>query len=354
VRSTEALTFAALRKAGLVHVNDPERSHLLELISKSRPNTPLLTQTARNEELSAFRSWLVAASKNKALLAIKNNDSVEAGPLRPLEVIRHSRIDRVLASFEKHIWTQQGRCMGCHTPGTPDNKRHTAQYGERVQWFVPGSAELTLQRLLKQKLINIVTPSESLLLLKPLNKVPHGGGVKFVYGDAGYKEFRRFIEDYAACVKDGYRSASGLPKEDGQSLIYTDCILTIEGAPKAWGGKLVRIDAYQWDNSAKTWASKPVATGDRGLDATSLSTNIWMWMKVPSGSNEERALRQSARLPAGKYKLVYYVDVDIKLDKDFQLPTDSPEFRRGEQIVETDWRTGFGSRTIVKVDMARR
>jgi hypothetical protein len=62
---------------------------------------------------------------------------------------------------------------------------------------------VSLKRALALGLINVNQPSQSLLLLKPLDSygggVSHGGGAKFTKADPTYASFTRFIEHYAAC-----------------------------------------------------------------------------------------------------------------------------------------------------------
>src|SRR5262249_6837048 len=158
------------------------------------------------------------------------------------------------------------------------------------------------------KLINVDEPEKSLFLLKPLNVVPHGGGIKLLYGDAGYKQFRAWIEDYAASVKGKYHSEKELPIPSREGLVYTDCILTINETPDAWGDKNLRVDVYAWDTARNSWAQKPMATGDRGVFAKGRTTNMWMWLIVPAGSEQEQKARQNPRLAPGRYLLKYYCD----------------------------------------------
>jgi hypothetical protein len=353
IRPTDTATFAALRDAGLVDVKQPEKSHLLKLIRMSSPKTPLLTQKARDGEYEAFRDWIVAAVADPSVAKAKAEGGKPIGPPIPLAVIRHTRKDRVLASFERNVWSQQGRCMGCHTPGTKENEEHVRKYGERVRWFVPDSPEATMQKLLSQKLINVDAPEESLLLLKPLNKVPHGGGVKFVYGDAGYKQFRAWIDDYTASVKGAYRTERQLPKPPGGAFVYTDCILTVNDCPEAWGDKLLRVDAYAWDAARDAWSEKPVATGDRQVWGKMRTTNIWMWLTPPAGGEAEKAARRNPRLAPGRYLLKYYCDTANRLNADYQMPTDAQDFYQGQQEVRSEWKTGWGSKAEVRVEAQR-
>jgi hypothetical protein len=105
--------------------------------------------------------------------------------------------------------------MSCHIEGSEQNRKLVAEHGERVAWFKRGGPEATLDALRKGRLIDVDEPEKSLLLLKPLNRVKHGGGVKFAEGDQGYKAFRSFIEDYARITKGGYRDAASLPRDEG-------------------------------------------------------------------------------------------------------------------------------------------
>jgi len=352
IRPTEAETFAALRDGGMIDLKSPDDSHLLKLIRMSRPRTPLVTQTARSAEYEAFRAWIASAVANPALTSLPN----AARPARARvadAVVRHTRIDSVLASFERNVWSQQGRCMNCHTPGTPENTENVRKYGERVKWFVPDSPEETMKRVLAQNLVNVEKPEESLLLLKPLNKVPHGGGVKFLYGDAGYKQFRAWLEDYAASVKGTYKTPKDLPAAQSESLINTGAILNIVETPESWGDRLLTVDIYPWDAAKSAWASKPIATGDRGVWAKGRSTNVLVFLAVPPGSQAEQTARRNPGMPSGRYLLKYYCDTAGALERDFRKPTDSPEFYQGSQTVTTDWPKGWGSPTKVPVRLEK-
>jgi hypothetical protein len=354
IRATDRETFAALRDAGMIDVKQPEQSHLLKLIRMSSPRTPLVTQKARDAEYEAFHEWIVAAASDPAMRQPANAGVKRpVGPAVSAAVIRHTRMDNVTASFVRNVWSQQGRCMGCHTPGTKENDEHVRKYGERVRWFVPDSPEGTMQKLLAQKLINVDRPEESLLLLKPLNKVPHGGGVKFIYGDAGYKQFRAWIEDYAASVKGTYKAERELPKPPDESLVYTDCILTVTNCPESWGDKLLRVDAYAWDRARNAWSEKPVATGDRQVWGKMRTTNLWMWLTPPAGGEAEKAARRNPRLAPGRYLLKYYCDTAGKLNGDYRLPTDAPAFYQGQQEITSEWRTGWGAKTEVAVSLTK-
>jgi len=109
---------AALRKQGMVDLKQPENSRILHFIRMSLPKTPLVTQKARDDEYAAFRDWIVAAATNPKLISATVSPAApRVGPAVSGDVIRHTRLDSVVASFERNIWSQEGRCMGCHRPG---------------------------------------------------------------------------------------------------------------------------------------------------------------------------------------------------------------------------------------------
>ena len=180
-------------------------------------------------------------------------------------MIRHARKDRLLESFENNVWAMRFRCMNCHTQGTPENDKLRKEHGDRVAW-VKGDAAATMNYLIGSKLIDTKEPEKSLLLLKPLGEVKHGGGKKFLPGDQGYKAFRTWIEDYAKTVRDDYATAADLPKTAGRPERFgSEAWLKLEKTPPEWGDKLLAVELYAWDEAKKAWEADPVAISDRGV-----------------------------------------------------------------------------------------
>lgn len=247
--------------------------------------------------------------------------------------------------------------MGCHRP---DNAENVKKYGERVSWFVPNDPEATMGRLIAQGDVDVEKPEGSRLLLKPLNKVPHGGGVKMLYGDAGYKMFRAWLEDYAASVKGKYKTVADLPAKPGQSLVNMDTIMSVTNGPAAWADKLLRVDVYPWDKERNAWAQTPVATGERGMfggkDTATTSTNLIMFLVVPDGDARQAqtgAKDLRPRVGPGRYLLKYYCDTEAKLNQDYTIPTDSPAFYQGQQeFMASRWFGGWGAPVKVSVALA--
>lgn len=353
IRPSEQTTFASLRDRGMIDLEKPEASHILHLIQMSTPKTGLVNQKARDAEYNAFRDWIVAAAKDPKLRTAPSlPEGKRAGPSVPDAVIRHARLDSVVASFERNVWSQEGRCMGCHRP---DNQENVKKYGERVKWFVPDSAEATMRRLIDQGDINVDKPEESLLLLKPMNKVAHGGGVKMLYGDAGYKMFRAWIEDYAASVKGKYRTAADLPAPPKQAMVNMNSILAVGNGPSAWADKLLRTDVYAWDSAGKTWEKAPVASGERlfyaGNNGQPNGTNLIMFFLVPARDANAQAERLRARLVPGRYLLKYYCDLGGKLNQNYAIPIDSPAFYQGSQEITATWGGSWGNPVKVRVSL---
>lgn len=355
IRPSEAQTFAALRDQGMLDVKHPEESRILKFIRMSRPKTTLVTQKVRDVEYMAFHDWIVAAARDPRLARVPAQPAAQRlGPAVPATVIRHTRIDAIVTSFTRNIWSQQGRCMNCHQAGTADNNEKVKQFGPRVAWFKPDSAEATMRTLIAQGDVDVDQPDQSLLLLKPLGKVPHGGGVKMLYGDTGYKMFRAWVEDYAASIKGKYRTAKDLPAPPQDMLVDMKCILAVSGGPVAWKDWSLRVDVYPWDAAKIGWAERPAATGERpmGVSDNGSGTNLIMYLIVPAGAAPGEKDRLLSGLGQGRYLLKYYCDTAGKLDKDYTMPTDSPAFYQGQQEVEAGWNSGVSWGAPVQVRIA--
>jgi len=352
IRPSEATTFAALRDRGMVDVRNPSNSRILKFILMSRPKTPLVTQRVRNVEYTAFHDWIVAAAKDPKI-ANARSTAAQVGPPVPDAVIRHTRMDTVVGSFTRNIWSQQGRCMNCHEAGTADNNDKVQKFGERVAWFKPDSPEDTMKTLIKQGDVDIDNPEQSLILLKPLGKVSHGGGVKFLYGDAGYKMFRAWVEDYAASVKGKYRTAADLPPPPTTMLMDMKCVLEVSGGPMSWRDRSLRVDVFPWDATKNGWATAPAATGERPLSVSNggTATNLIMFLIARPDEAPESDSRLLADLGRGKYLLKYYVDTSGRLDKDYTIPTNSPDFYQGQQEVNAAWnaQASWGAPVQVRI-----
>ena len=341
IRPTEKETFAALVHGGLIDTENPDASKLLEFIER-RPEAPsLIKDEVRKLELEAFRTWIHAAVANPEL-----GDSQQApgviGPSVPLEVVRHARTDRVMQSFLENIWTEVGRCAACHSPDR--NQEKVEEFGEEVSWIVLNDPLTTLNYMVEYKLIDTDAPEQSLLLKKPTLQVDHGGGEKMVVGDRTYKQFRRFIDDYAATVHGRYSSADQLPEPSPEQSVVTDIWLKIEGVPAKYDKKLLQVDLYRWKENG--WSKDRVATSDRPIFG---GGNLWqhsLSVTAPRDAKEAQQLNKQ-QLQPGRYLAKLYIDQEGKLESDFRYELGEDEFV-GQIELESQWPAGYGKMTIVQ------
>src|SRR5262245_46970215 len=120
IRDDAAATFAALRAAGLVNAEQPEKSKLLEFIARAPEKGDPVLAKVRAEELAAFRTWIAAAAKDPRLVGqkfVSAESTRPIGPSLPPEVIRHARRDRVLASFVGTLRIERERRARRQSPG---------------------------------------------------------------------------------------------------------------------------------------------------------------------------------------------------------------------------------------------
>jgi hypothetical protein len=347
-------TFLSLRDQGMIDLNNPEGSRILRLISMGSENkgAALINEKVRKAELEAFTEWIKACAADPKLReAPKLPPADLARPRRPDEVIRHNRVDSVLASFERNIWSQRFRCAPCHAPDGPENARLAKENGEEMTWIRREGAEATMKYLIEKQIVIPKAPDKSFLLLKPLNLVKHGGGQKMLTGDLAYKAFRTWIEDYAKVMNDQYAKASELPKEPtGPEAFGSEVWLKLTNTPPAWADKLLQVTLYAYDAQKKAWDSEPIANSDRKVFGKG---KLWQHnlslLAAPGSPRAEGFRKQSkATLPAGKYLLRIHVDFQGRLERDWKAPLGKAELA-GEFEVDSRWPEGYGSMTVVDV-----
>jgi hypothetical protein len=353
-------TFRSLRDQGLVNLDKPEQSKILKLINMrdtDNPGANLLHEKTRAAELAAFSEWLSACCRDPKLRnAPKLAASELAKPARPDAVIRHNRTDRLLASFEQHIWGQRHRCMGCHTEGSEQNRKLVKENGDQVAWMKQSAAETMTYLIRTKHLIDVENPEKSLLLLKPLKEVDHGGGKKFLKGDLGYKDFRAWIEDYAKVVRDEYATASDLPKSDPRQLrqFSSELWFKIANPPESWDQKLTQVTIHRWDDRAKRWEEAPIAISDRQASA---KFKTWQHtLTLLAAPNSERARewqRGNARLPNGRYLVKVHVDRSERTLTDWRATMRNEDFV-GQTEFQADWRPGYGAMTVIDASTLKR
>ncbi len=107
--------------------------------------------------------------------------------------------------FRWEVWPLHGRCYYCHADHYSANStRDQPPAGWMSDDRETIGAQVTAQRLLDSEYLDLVTPSESLILLKPLSEdfggLPHGGGTKMRdLDDVLYVPLLAWIEHVASC-----------------------------------------------------------------------------------------------------------------------------------------------------------
>ena len=344
IGKTQEETFASLRDAGLVDMKKPAESKLLAFIARKPEKTSLVSDKVRQQEYEAFKAWIVAAAKDPKLAAAKSGDA-KLGPSVPDEVIRHARKDQVLASFLDNVWSEVGRCAACHSPDR--NQKQVKEHGAKVSWIKLRDPQGTIDNLLTTGIIDADSPEQSLLLLKPTNQVKHGGGVKLVVGDRTYKQFRAFIEDYAASSAGKYRGAKDLPKQRSDASNVTDIWFKLEGVPAKYDQQLLQVDLHRWDEKTKNWSQDRWATGDRQVFGKGQLWQQHLSVTAPRDSTRAKENVDKPALPPGKYLAKIYIDQTGKLQKDYQSELGPSEFV-GQVEIDSRWPAGYGAMTIAR------
>lgn len=386
IRPSSRETFLSLRDQGLINLEKPRDSKILQLIAMGESDPDSLAQRIhaknRKAEYEAFATWIDSCCQDHELISAESTShATPAGPGSSLEVIRHTRKDRVLDSFVRNIWSQRMRCFPCHTPSELDSnnpmhaeptKRYrdfVAQYGARMAIFKE-SPEKTLQSLVassrKQKadrlpLINLTTPLESLLLLKPTAKLPpkdsdgkpgkpsssfpvsHMGGIKMHKDDHSYKAFAAWLDDYARSVSGDYPNPQSLPADN---WFPTEHVLRIKGLPADWPAlATAQIFVHRWDSARDAWRDEPVAfTQCKVTPRKILNGSLF----VIAGQAEKHKLNpEGEALRPGKVQLRIYLDRDEVLAKDplFMLNRRVPDVTA---VIQAKFEKGFQNADIIE------
>lgn len=342
IKADALSTFAALRSAGLVSSEQPEKSKLLEFIGRAPEKGDPVTAKLRAEELAAFRTWIMAAAKDPSLATA--TVSLEAiGPTLPAEVIRHARRDRILNSFMENIWIERERCAGCHSPDK--NKRLIEKHGEHISWISPDDPAGTLAIIIENGLINTVNPDKSMILQKPLMEVEHGGHIKFGRGTRTDKQFRRFLQDYAATVTGKYQTTAELPKPTDEVVIATAQHLRMTDIPVELCGKLTRIDLHPWTDSG--WSKRAIASVDGMINPKNGVFQGVVFATLPRTIDLAQEVQTRRQFPGGRYLAKLYVDRDGKAaqNRDYEMGV-SDLF--GQVEFEGEWPAGYSPPKIIK------
>ena len=342
IRSNQAETFAALVKGGMIDANQPQKSKLLEFISRAPEKPTIVSADVRKEELAAFKAWIEEAVRDPELLRAKAG-SESIGPKLPVEIVRHARNDRVLASFIDNVWSEATRCAACHSPLL--NQKQVKEHGEQVSWITPDDPAATLRHLVDAGLIDTDEPTQSRILQKPTMQVKHGGGIKMVVGDRSYKQFRKFLEDYAATSAGAYKTAKELPGPDAEVSRVSEVWFKLTDVPEDFDQQLMQVDLYRQDDSTKSgWSNDRWATSDRQVFGKGKLWQHSLSLIAPRDSDRAHELLTRPSLTPGTYLVRIYVDRAGRLEKDWQAELGDGDFV-GQVEVESLWPAGYGSMT---------
>ncbi len=378
-------TFLALREQGLVDTERPRDSKILHLISRGDSDPDSLAQRihakTREAEYEAFAVWIEACCANPDLLdeAVSESSS-SAGPVAPSKVIRHARKDRVLDSFVRNIWSQRMRCFPCHTPSEldPENPLHAKpaqryrdfvdKYGRRMELFKE-TPERTLKAWMASSrshsgphlpLINVEHPLDSLVLLKPMAKLPpkgddgqlgspssklpvsHMGGIKMHRNDPSYKAFAAWLQDYARSVQGDYDQPSELPLDNWYP---TQHVIRIKELPEQWRGLTVQVFVHEWDSALQQWSANPVAfTQSLVTPRRFLNGSLFA---IAVGDQSDGLDPLGVELTPGRVQLRIYVDHERQLsDAPAKLLNEGPP--QATTILQAKFQAGFKQADVIE------
>ena len=379
-------TFLSLRDQGLIDLKSPEKSKILTLIrmgEKDRDKgSRLIHEKTRQAEFEAFAGWIKSCCEDEKLRNLPPLRAEElAKPEKPDEVIRHARKSRLVDSFARNVFSQRMRCFPCHTPYEVDaaNPRHQAaiktrkklrhDYGDegfkRLSFFQK-TPEATLKTLIKNSrhtpegqlpLINLKSPRKSLLVLKPLSKLPakgpdgkfappsfaqpvtHMGGLKMHKDDQSYKAFVAWLEDYAKVVGDRYTSIEDLPADNWQA---TQLVLRLMSVPENWPqGVPVQMFLHAWNKEKQSWEKEPAAFTQGTVTPRKVVNGALFLLRQPNSRRATTEDQKPLSFKRGKYMVKVYVDSKGRLADDPAVLLGENEFRGQSVLNAARWREGF-------------
>ncbi len=384
-------TFASLRDNGLIDIKSPKESKILSLIAMGDKDldvgAKLIHEKMRKLEHDAFSSWIEACCNDSNMLSLPVLAELQrVGPSKPDAVIRHTRKSRVVDSFVRNVWSQRMRCFPCHTPNEidSDNPKHAAAlktratmkkqypdlFPDRMDLFLD-TPEATLQSLISKSkstpknelpLLNLRTPQESLLVLKPLSKLPkklesgefgpvsyaepvsHGGGLKMHPNDQSYKSFVAWIKDYSNVVGGHYASVGDLPADNWYA---SKLVLRMTDAPKDWAvGSPIQMFIHEWNESKSTWSLEPSAFTQGTVTPRGIVNGSLFVFRPNDPDLANRLDPEAAQLTQRKLMVKVYVDSEGKLAKDATAMLNAEDFQGKVELPANRWRETFRSAKV--------
>jgi hypothetical protein len=215
VRDDMCETRACLVGLGLVDLKNPDQSAVLGWIARAHPDSSLITEAVIDEEYDAFKAFVeqMAACGPEACPGVRcpatngGDDCGSSGDESSVPFLVPEGTSCDLPTMEEQfrdtVYVWRDRCSPCHfssdTSGGPP-----APHWINVENSCNAGSLETFHNVVTGGLIDASDPSQSLLLLKPLDArssgISHGGGAKFSgMDDVSYVSFSSFIEYWAAC-----------------------------------------------------------------------------------------------------------------------------------------------------------
>ncbi|RYZ04563.1 MAG: hypothetical protein EOO73_23290 [Myxococcales bacterium] len=213
-RETPCKTWACLVEQDLVNPAAPDSSRILSWIERAQPDSELITTEVIAAERDAFKAWIEANAQCPSACAGVTCGELDAGPTclnpeheppqAPEGDVELGCSDKELEqAFYDDVYSWRGRCFPCHYDTEKKADPTAPRWLSVVGNCATGSAA-SLKRAIGLGLIDTEDPSQSLLVLKPLDVagggVTHGGGSKFTLSDPAYASFLRFATHYKECV----------------------------------------------------------------------------------------------------------------------------------------------------------
>ncbi|HWB78814.1 MAG TPA: hypothetical protein VG755_27825 [Nannocystaceae bacterium] len=212
----ECTTMACMAELGLVDLDAPDESVVLDWILRGVPQSELVTSDVIQQEHDGVLEWIRFHAECGQDLCGDIEDPCGAGPTggecekppyghdepaRGFDDPGDCSDHTLEAGFAALVYSWRGRCFPCHFDNAlgDENAPH---------WISEGACDIgsltSMRNVLELGLVDVEHPEQSLLLLKPLAQslggLPHEGGDKFeTVDDGAYQDFVAWLELYARC-----------------------------------------------------------------------------------------------------------------------------------------------------------
>jgi hypothetical protein len=216
----ECTTLACMVEVGIVDLDAPQDSLVLDWMMRGDPASPLVTPEVRQAEHDGMLEWIESHAGCRSCPDIDDpcgrGEAPCETPASDHELPARGFDDpgdcsdlTVERAFGELVYSWRGRCFPCHydsQSGAPQNA---------PRFIADGSCSVgaltSMHNVLERGLVDLAEPDRSLLLQKPLAEsaggVPHEGGDKFFdTADGAYDDFRTWVELYVGC-----QAANGKP-----------------------------------------------------------------------------------------------------------------------------------------------